>query len=116
MNKIFILSLFNEVVRKRNSNLKELLNKSRNTSLDEIAYKNNMIRFDKEYIEDLENLINDIVKKFDEEEHNYKVCKNCKHYIGDPYTSKDGVCNFINSPVPTLTKPNRTCSSFTPKG
>lgn len=116
MNKIFILSLFNEVVRKRNSNLKELLNKSRNTSLDEIAYKNNMIRFDKEYIEDLENLINSIIKKLDNEEITHKVCKNCKFFCPDPYGCVDGSCEYNkNLPVPKIVDINYTCENFKSK-
>ena len=116
MDKLFILSLFNEVVRKRNSNLKELLNKSRNTSLDEIAYKNNMTRFDKEYIEDLENLINSIIKKLDDEKITYNVCKNCKFFCPDPYGCADGSCEYNkNLPVPKRVHINHTCENFKSK-
>ena len=116
MLKLFILSLFNELVRKRNSNLKELLNKSRNTSLDEIAYKNNMIKFDKEYIEDLENLINSIIKKLDDEKITNNICKNCKFFCPDPYGCVDGSCEYKkNLPVPKIVNINYTCENFKSK-
>ena len=73
MKKIDILIPYNEIIRKRNLNFKKLIKESENgNSICDLKYD-----CDEEYIKELEQLINSILNKIDEEEHYYKVCKNC---------------------------------------